>query len=67
MRVPLIRGIDEYSIAYFSQLQMKDLLDELATLAESFEAETRDVLEGILELARRGSTEPHHYLVFLGD
>lgn len=29
---PLLRGIDEYSVTYFSRLQMKDLFDELARL-----------------------------------
>lgn len=65
--LPLLRGIDKYSTTFFSQRQMKDLFDELAMLADDFEGDTRDILERILELARRGSAEPHQYLVFVGD
>jgi hypothetical protein len=61
---PLLRGIDEYSITYFSWVQMRDLFDELATLAPDFEGEPRDTLERVIDLARRGSTEPHNHLVF---
>ena len=40
---------------------------ELAELAQSFEGDTRDMLEGLIDMAQRGSEEPHHYLIFIGD
>ena len=46
---------------------MRDLFVELAELAQTFEGETRDTLEALINMAQRGSEEPHHYIVFIGD
>jgi len=64
---PLLRGIDRYTVTYFSYFQMRDLWMELAELAQSFEGDMRDTLEALIDMAQMGSEEPHTYLVFLGD
>lgn len=64
---PLLRGIDPYTVTYFSWAQMRDLWMELAVLAQTFESDTRDTLEGLIDMAHKGSEEPHTYLVFEGD
>ncbi len=63
----LLRGIDAYADTYFNSIQMRDLWMELAELAQPFEGETRDVLEALIDMAQKGSEEPHNYLVFIGD
>jgi hypothetical protein len=64
---PLLRGIYAYTDTYFSWIQMRDLWVELAELAQGFEGDTRDMLEALIDMAQRGSEEPHYYLVFIGD
>lgn len=64
---PLLRGIDPYTNTYFSYMQMRDLWMELAELAQPFEGDTRDTLEGLIDMAQKGSEQPHHYLIFIGD
>ena len=64
---PLLRGIDPYSDTYFNGFQMRDLFMELAELAQTYEGETRDTLEALIDLAQRGSENPHYYLIFIGD
>jgi hypothetical protein len=64
---PLLRGIDPYSNTYFAQIQMRDLWMELAELAQGYEGDVRDTLEALIDMAQRGSEEPHCYMVFIGD
>lgn len=64
---PLLRGVDAYTDTYFSYIQMRDLFMELADLAQTFEDKTRDTLEALIDMAQKGSEQPHHYLIFIGD
>jgi hypothetical protein len=63
----LLRGIDPYTVTYFSWIQMRDLWMELAELAQGYEGDVRDMLEALIDMAQRGSEEPHQYMVFIGD
>lgn len=64
---PLLSGVDPYSYTYFNTLQMPRLAEEFERLATFVEPELRGPLLEAAGLARKGSTEPHYVIVFVGD
>ena len=65
---PTIRYIDRYGNTVFNALQMQSVIPELEKLRERATTEAqRRVVDGVLDLARMCSEEPHLYLVFVGD
>ncbi len=61
----LIKYLDPYGDTVFNNLQMKDLITDLESIAK-LEPENRLVDEIIL-LARKCSSQSHLYIAFYGD
>jgi hypothetical protein len=63
-----LRYIDWYGDTVFNRRQAGDLLEELQLLPEKAHGEEeKELLNQIIELARRCAREPHLYLKFSGD
>lgn len=59
---PLLRFVDSEGTTMFNRLQLQAALPEFEALAKAVPAAAR-----LLKLARKGASEPHLYLRFLGD
>jgi hypothetical protein len=63
----MIRFIDPYGDTIFNHLQAAELCTELISLLSVLPADERAVIDSIVELAQRCTTEVHTYLWFIGD
>jgi hypothetical protein len=59
--------VDEYGDAVFNQLQMPDLIAELERVREKADAEQRELIDQILELAGLCREAPQMQIKFQGD
>jgi len=64
---PLLRHVDPEGTTLFNRLQLAAALPEFEAFAASAPAELKPVAARLLKLARKGGSEPHLYLRFLGD
>jgi len=63
----LLHYVDPYADTTFNQMQMRDVLADIARLMTKVEGEGIAILEKVRTLAERGTRAPHLYLKFLGD
>jgi hypothetical protein len=63
-----LRFIDPYQDTTFNQWQMEPFIHEMGRVAtRATTAEQKQILDGVVDLARRCAAEPHLYLKFYGD
>jgi len=63
---PLLRYLDPEGSTSFNRLQLEAALSELERLSRSM-GPAGEAWSRVLKLARRGASEPHLHLRFLGD
>lgn len=68
-RFQLLKWVDPWGDTVFNRAQCSDLVAELALACESVDDAPADVkaLVEVKTLAERAASEPHSYLVFVGD
>lgn len=64
LRFPLLKWVDPWGDTVFNRAQCAELVAELELASEVF---GDDGLAPVLALAGRAASEPHSYLVFIGD
>jgi hypothetical protein len=69
-RFQLLKWVDPWGDTVFNSAQCFDLVAELALACESVDDEEPAHLKALVDvkaLAERAASEPHSYLVFIGD
>lgn len=64
---PLLRFVDAEGTTTFNRLQLEAALPEFEAFENAAPAEAKPLAARLRKLARKGASEPHLYLRFLGD
>jgi hypothetical protein len=64
---PVLRHVDPEGTTLLNRLQLAAALPEFEAFALAAPAELKPVAARLLKFARKGASEPHLYLRFLGD
>ncbi len=64
---PLLRHVDPEGTTLFNRLQLAAALPEFEAFALAAPAEAKPAAARLVKFARKGASEPHLYLRFLGD
>jgi hypothetical protein len=64
---PILRHVDPEGTTLFNRLQLAAALPEFEAFALAAPAEAKAEAARLLKFARKGASEPHLYLRFLGD
>lgn len=64
---PLLRYVDTEGSTTFNRLQLEAALPEFEAIEKSAGPALKPLASRILKLARKGASEPHLFLAFLGD